>query len=130
MRLKMVISLAAALASSPLGAQTQAPKSSSAPLAAFSQSLEALAARVDPAVVQIVSTGYGRGDESQRGSASLLTRQRSVIRMITTVQIAIERRPRASTRGAGAQRQLVPRGSGSGADQRGGSPDRRTHLSV
>ena len=27
--------------------------------------------------MQIVSTGYGRGDESQRGSASLLTRQRS-----------------------------------------------------
>jgi S1-C subfamily serine protease len=27
--------------------------------------------------VQIVSTGYGRGDESQRGSASLLTRQHS-----------------------------------------------------
>jgi serine protease Do len=42
----------------------------------FSQSLEALAAHVRPAVVQIVSTGYGRGDE-RTGSASLLTRQRS-----------------------------------------------------
>ena len=46
-------------------------------LTAFSQSLEALAARVDPAVVQIISTGYGRSDENERGSASLLTRQRS-----------------------------------------------------
>ena len=77
MRLKMVISLAAALASSPLGAQTQAAKSSSAPLAAFSQSLEALAAVVGPAVVQIVSTGYARPDATERGASSLLARQRS-----------------------------------------------------
>jgi S1-C subfamily serine protease len=54
-----------------------AAKASSAPLAAFSQSLEVLAARVGPAVVQIVSTSYGRGDETERGSSSLLTRQRS-----------------------------------------------------
>src|ERR1700676_1479228 len=77
MRLKMVISLAAALASSPLGAQTQAAKPSSAPLAAFSQSLEALAAVVGPAVVQIVSTGYARPDATERGASSLLARQRS-----------------------------------------------------
>ncbi|MDE2467604.1 MAG: serine protease, partial [Bradyrhizobium sp.] len=71
MRLYVLYSLAAVLASQSLVGQ------SAMPLTAFSQSLEALAARVDPAVVQIVSTGYGRGDESQRGSASLLTRQRS-----------------------------------------------------
>ena len=77
MRLKVVISLAAVLASSPLGAQTQAAKSSAGPLGAFSQSLEALAARVGPAVVQIVSTSYGRADASDQGASSLLTRQRS-----------------------------------------------------
>src|SRR5665213_1857456 len=71
MRLYLLSTLAAVLASQSL------PGQSAIPLTAFSQSLEALAARVDPAVVQIVSTGYGRGDESQRGSASLLTRQRS-----------------------------------------------------
>jgi serine protease Do len=53
----------------------QTPRNSAA-LGDFSQSLEALAARVRPAVVQIVSTGYGRGDE-RSGSTSLLTRQRS-----------------------------------------------------
>jgi serine protease Do len=71
MRLYVLSSLAVVLAPSLLMGQ------SAIPLTAFSQSLEALAARVDPAVVQIVSTGYGRGDESQRGSTSLLTRQRS-----------------------------------------------------
>jgi serine protease Do len=69
---------AAVLASRFLLGQSPAnARASAVPLTAFSQSLEALAARVDPAVVQIISTGYGRGDESQRGSASLLTRQRS-----------------------------------------------------
>ena len=54
----------------------QAVRNNNPALADFSQSLEALAARVRPAVVQIVSTGYGSGDE-RPGSASLLTRQRS-----------------------------------------------------
>src|SRR5436190_20202743 len=78
MRLKMVISLAAALASLPLRGQTSAAaKASSGPLAAFSQSLEALAARVGPAVVQIVSSRYGRGDTAEEGASGLLTRQHS-----------------------------------------------------
>jgi len=71
MRLYLLSSLTVVLAAQSLVGQ------SAIPLTAFSESLEALAARVDPAVVQIVSTGYGRGDEGQRGSASLLTRQRS-----------------------------------------------------
>ncbi len=71
MRLHLLSCLTVVLAAPALVGQ------SAIPLTAFSQSLEALAARVDPAVVQIVSTGYGRGDEGQRGSASLLTRQRS-----------------------------------------------------
>jgi serine protease Do len=56
--------------------QAQGVRNNSATLGDFSQSLEALAARVRPAVVQIVSTGYGRGDE-RSGNASMLTRQRS-----------------------------------------------------
>jgi len=76
MRLRAVISLTAAL-TSPLWSQTPAAaRASAGPLAAFSQSLESLAARVGPAVVQIVSTGYGRGDVAEKG-ASLLTRQHS-----------------------------------------------------
>ena len=78
MRLRFLISLAAALTSPPLWSQTPAAaKSSSGPLGAFSQSLESLAARVGPAVVQIVSTSYGRGDATDQGASSLLTRQRS-----------------------------------------------------
>ena len=78
MRLQVVLSLAAALMSSPLWGQTPAAaRSSSGPLAAFSQSLESLAARVGPAVVQIVSTGYGRGDTAEQGATSLPTRQHS-----------------------------------------------------
>ena len=71
MRLYLLSSLTVMLAAPSLVGQ------SAIPLTAFGQSLEALAGRVDPGVVQIVSTGYGWGDESQRGLASLLTRQRS-----------------------------------------------------
>jgi serine protease Do len=77
MRLRTAISLAAALTSLLWGQTPPAARSSAGPLAAFSQSLESLAARVGPAVVQIVSTGYGRGDEAEQGASSLLTRQRS-----------------------------------------------------
>jgi serine protease Do len=77
MRLRFVISLAAAL-TAPLWSQTPAAaRSSAGPLAAFSQSLESLAGRVGPAVVQTVSTGYGRGDVAEQGASSVLTRQRS-----------------------------------------------------
>ena len=77
MRLRIAISIAAALTSPALWGQAPAPaRSIAGPLAAFSQSLESLAARVGPAVVQIVSTGYGRGDAPEQG-ASLLTRQHS-----------------------------------------------------
>ena len=78
MRLRVVISLAVALASPPLWGQTPAAaRSSAGPLAAFSQSLESLASRVGPAVVQIVSTGYGRADSAEQGASSLLGRQHS-----------------------------------------------------
>jgi len=77
MRLRIAISLAAALSALPLWSQTPASRSSAGPLAAFSQSLQTLAARVGPAVVQIVSTGYARGDSAEEGASSVLTRQRS-----------------------------------------------------
>jgi serine protease Do len=77
MRLKTGISLATLLTSLPLWGQTPAAGSNTGPLGAFSQSLESLAARVGPAVVQIVSTGYGRGDAPEQGASSLLARQRS-----------------------------------------------------
>jgi len=72
MRLRVLISLAVAL--SPLPGQT---RSNTGPLAAFSQSLESLAARVGPAVVQIVSTGYGRAETGEQGASNLLGRQHS-----------------------------------------------------
>ncbi len=78
MRLRIAISLAAALSSPPLWSQTpRQPGLTLGPLAAFSQSLESLASRVGPAVVQIVSTGYGRGEAAEQGASSLLTRQHS-----------------------------------------------------
>ncbi|HWB98020.1 MAG TPA: trypsin-like peptidase domain-containing protein [Bryobacteraceae bacterium] len=40
--------------------------------------MEALARRVNPAVVQIVSTGYSLGEESENTNASLLTKQRAI----------------------------------------------------
>ncbi len=71
---RSVLVLLALLAANPLPGQ--AVRNNTAALGDFSQSLEALTARVRPAVVQIISTGYGGGDE-RAGSASLLTRQRS-----------------------------------------------------
>src|SRR5437016_9957456 len=70
----VLISLALVAASHSLLAQ--GARNKPAALGEFSQSLETLAARVRPTVVQIISTGYGRGDE-RTGSAGLLTRQRS-----------------------------------------------------
>jgi serine protease Do len=78
MRLRVLITLAAVFTTPPLRSQTpEVPRSSAGPLAAFSQSLESLAGRVGPAVVQIVSTGYGRGETAEQGASSVLTRQRS-----------------------------------------------------
>jgi len=74
---RLLLSLAVTVAVFPLFGQTRTPSSNTLALNEFSQSLEALSARVRPAVVQIISTGYGRGDDHANGSASLLTRQRS-----------------------------------------------------
>jgi serine protease Do len=56
-------------------AEPQRPNPGS--LGELSQSLESLAATVRPAVVQIISTGYGRISGAGQGSASMPARQRS-----------------------------------------------------
>jgi serine protease Do len=73
MRLSLILPLALTLAAAPLlPAQTK-----TATLSEFSQSLEALAARVRPAVVQVIATGYGRAEERGEGAAAVITRQHS-----------------------------------------------------
>jgi serine protease Do len=47
------------------------------PLDAFSHSLEALAAKVRPSVVQIYSTGYAASESDSGSTSSLLSKQRS-----------------------------------------------------
>jgi serine protease Do len=46
-------------------------------LSEYSRSIRALTQRVSPAVVQVLVSGYGRGDEGQSETVSLITRQRS-----------------------------------------------------
>ena len=65
----------AVTAQTPPAAPAPPPKAD--PLAEFSTSVVRLAARVNRAVVQIISTGYALGDESESGNASLLSRQRA-----------------------------------------------------
>ena len=74
MRVYLILPMIAVLG---FGQVATSARPGAAALTAFSQSLESLAARVDPAVVQIVSTSYGRGEGGERGSANLLTRQHS-----------------------------------------------------
>ncbi len=66
---------ASAILAAPQSVQT--PGKTAIALGDFSQSLETLARQVRPAVVQIISTGYGRPEGERSGSASVLTRQRS-----------------------------------------------------
>jgi serine protease Do len=58
-------------------ASAQAARNSSVSLRDLSSSLEELATRVRPAVVQIFSTGYATAQESEGTNASLLSTQRS-----------------------------------------------------
>jgi serine protease Do len=46
-------------------------------LSEYSRSIRALTQRVSPAVVQILVSGYGKADEGQGDTVSLITRQRS-----------------------------------------------------
>src|SRR5713226_9253938 len=120
------ISLAVVAVSQSLLAQ--GVRNNPAALGEFSQSLEALAARVRPAVVQIVSTGYGRGDE-RTGSASLLTRQRStgsgvilsadgyIITNNHVVQSARKIEVKLTAPGPGKPKEIIMRAKLMGADR-------------
>jgi serine protease Do len=69
--------LAAAYAVSPASVLGQG-RPNQRSLAEFSDSLQALAERVRPAVVQIISTGYGHAESATgENAANILTRQRS-----------------------------------------------------
>src|SRR6202049_3784524 len=46
-------------------------------LSEYSRSIRALTQKVSPAVVQVLVSGYGRGDEGPSETVSLITRQRS-----------------------------------------------------
>jgi serine protease Do len=46
-------------------------------LSEYSRSIRALTQKVSPAVVQVLVSGYGRGDEGPSDTVSLITRQRS-----------------------------------------------------
>ncbi len=77
--------VAAILISSPLSASPAAAQSATRPPASpallreFSASVEELAGRVSPSVVQIVVTGYGPVDERSRGETGMVIgRQRSI----------------------------------------------------
>ena len=66
------------LAASSLAAQTQPQNDRQKLLEQFSESLDELTARVSPAIVQVLVTGYGPLEEKAKGEASQLGRQRSV----------------------------------------------------
>jgi serine protease Do len=56
----------------------ESPAASSETLAQFNDALESLAAKVSPAVVQILVTGYGSLHEENRTQTSLIVRQHAV----------------------------------------------------
>src|SRR4051812_46335385 len=75
------ICAACLLTPSPLAAQGMAhARPTVSPLRAFSDSVEALSARVAPSVVQVLVTGYGAVDERSRSGESglVIARQRSI----------------------------------------------------
>jgi serine protease Do len=74
--------LAAALfltASQPLAAQTEPAGRSSDVLHQLNDSVEALVDRVSPTVVQILVTGYGSAEDSERGQTDLIIGRRRAI---------------------------------------------------
>ena len=80
-RVLFLTALGAALLTAPSSLFGQTPAAAKPPAPALrdlSESFEALAARVRPAVVQIFSTGYARSDDSEQSSnAALLSKQTS-----------------------------------------------------
>jgi serine protease Do len=66
------------LAASSLNAQTQPENDRRMLLEQFSESLDELTARVSPAIVQVLVTGYGPLENKNKGEASQIGRQRSL----------------------------------------------------
>ncbi|HYL67896.1 MAG TPA: trypsin-like peptidase domain-containing protein, partial [Candidatus Limnocylindria bacterium] len=66
------------LAASSLPAQTQPENDRRRLLEQFSESLDELTARVSPAIVQVLVTGYGPVEEKNKGEASQIGKQRSL----------------------------------------------------
>jgi serine protease Do len=66
------------LAASSMSAQTQPQSDRRKLLEQFSQSLDELTARVSPAIVQVLVTGYGPLEDKNKGEASQIGRQRSL----------------------------------------------------
>jgi serine protease Do len=66
------------LAASSLKAQTQPENDRRMLLEQFSESLDELTARVSPAIVQVLVTGYGPLENKNKGEASQIGRQRSL----------------------------------------------------
>jgi serine protease Do len=66
------------LAASSLPAQTQQENGRQKLLEDFSESLDELTARVSPAIVQVLVTGYGPLEDKNKGEASQIGRQRSL----------------------------------------------------
>src|SRR6202030_2086885 len=66
------------LAASSLSGQTQPQGDRRKLLEQFSQSLDELTARVSPAIVQVLVTGYGPLEDKNKGQASQIGRQRSL----------------------------------------------------
>jgi serine protease Do len=77
-RLSWKIAIFCLLAVGPLHAQTKAPEDRQNLLSQFSDSMDELTARVSPAVVQVVVTGYRAVEDKDQSDTSVIARQRSL----------------------------------------------------
>ncbi|HSY59491.1 MAG TPA: trypsin-like peptidase domain-containing protein [Terriglobales bacterium] len=77
-RLSWKIAIFCLLAVGPLRAQTKAPEDRPNLLSQFSDSMDELTARVSPAVVQVVVTGYRAVEDKDQSDTSVIARQRSL----------------------------------------------------
>src|SRR5271168_106451 len=73
-----IIAIFCLLAVGPLHAQTKPPEERQNLLSQFSDSMDELTARVSPAVVQVVVTGYRAVEDKDQSDTSVFARQRSL----------------------------------------------------
>ncbi len=72
------VAVVCVLACGSLHAQTKAPEQRQSLLSQFSESMDELTARVSPAVVQVVVTGYRAVEDKDQTETSVIGRQRSL----------------------------------------------------